>query len=194
MITHNDIVSCLFPTSIFRRVFFSPPNFLWGIKLVRAGYSRRRGSCKFTCWFSGRFSEAFGGLSCVRLLSGEKTPLCKNICRGNGCQTPFCGLRLLSCAEIVIGFHHFCRWKKKYNLKKKTQMWNMERLSGPQLPCVFIILISPPRPPWNRLFLTVLPASACTLRRVMKRRCLTWKGTTMHRKLKVLFYFEIPSN
>lgn len=54
----------------------------------------RHGSYKFTCWFSGRFSEAFGGLSCVRLLSGEKTPLCKNICCGNGCQTPFCGLRL----------------------------------------------------------------------------------------------------
>lgn len=30
----------------------------------------------------------------MRLLSGEKTPLCKNICCGNGCQTPFCGLRL----------------------------------------------------------------------------------------------------
>lgn len=28
----------------------------------------------------------------MRLLSGEKTPLCKNICCGNGCQTPFCGL------------------------------------------------------------------------------------------------------
>lgn len=55
---------------------------------------QRHGSCKFTCWFSGRFSEAFGGLSCVRLLSGEKTPLCKNICCGNGCQSPFCGLRL----------------------------------------------------------------------------------------------------
>lgn len=48
-----------------------------------------------------------------------------------------------------------------------------------------------PRPtPWNRLFLTVLPASACTLRRVMKRRCLTCKGTTMRRKVKssVLFW------
>lgn len=28
----------------------------------------------------------------MRLLSGEKTPLCKNICCGNGCQPPFCGL------------------------------------------------------------------------------------------------------
>lgn len=45
----------------------------------------------------------------MRLLSGEKTPLCKNICCGNGCQTPFCGLCL--CAEIVICFDHLCGWK-----------------------------------------------------------------------------------
>lgn len=30
----------------------------------------------------------------MRLLSGEKTTLCKNICCRNGCQTPFCGRRL----------------------------------------------------------------------------------------------------
>lgn len=163
MITHNDIVLCLFPMSIFRRVsfvsfFFFIPNFLWGIKLAQADYSRRRGSCKFTCWFSGRFSEAFGGLSCVRLLSGEKTPLCKNICRGNGCQTAFCGLRLPSCAEIVIGFHHFCSWKKTNKQKtvfflKKTQMWNMETLGGAQSPCVSIIVTPPtPRTDYSSLF------------------------------------------
>lgn len=66
----------------------------------RGPASRRHGSYKFTCWFSGRFSEAFGGLSCVRLLSGEKTPLCKNICCGNGCQTPFCGLRFFFAQRV----------------------------------------------------------------------------------------------
>lgn len=82
---------CIFVLySISLSFFFLLKKYNW-----RGPASLRHGSYKFTCWFSGRFSEAFGGLSCVRLLSGEKTPLCKNICCGNGCQTPFCGLGLL---------------------------------------------------------------------------------------------------
>lgn len=40
----------------------------------------------------------------MRLLSGEKTPLCKNICCGNGCQSPFCGLRLFFAQRLSFVF------------------------------------------------------------------------------------------
>lgn len=105
---------CKSPASIYMYIWatfvFFPALFFSKRNKICIGLANlRHGSCKFTCWFSGRFFEAFGGLSCVRLLSGEKTPLCKNICCGNGCQTPFCGLclffaqRLSFVAIIYVG-------------------------------------------------------------------------------------------
>lgn len=71
----------------------------------------------------------------MRLLSGEKTPLCKNICRGNGCQTPFCGLRLFFAQRLSFVLIIFVG--ERIMIKKKK--WSMEQLSRPRLGCVYFI-------------------------------------------------------
>lgn len=121
--------------------------------------SQRHGSYKFTCWFSGRFSEAFGGLSCVRLLSGEKTPLCKNICCGNGCQTPFCGLRLFFAQRLSFVLIIY--------VGERIMIKNLEnvpmQLSSLQLGCAYYCFFFMERN--NSLWVSCIVV--CTLRHVM---------------------------
>lgn len=71
----------------------------------------------------------------MRLLSGEKTPLCKNICCGNGCQTPFCGLRLFFAQRLSFVLIIY--------VGERIMIKNLEyvatQLSSPQLGCVYFL-------------------------------------------------------
>ena len=71
----------------------------------------------------------------MRLLSGEKTPLCKNICCGNGCQTPFCGFRLFFAQRLSFVLIIY--------VGERIMIKNLEyvamQLSSPQLGCVYFL-------------------------------------------------------
>lgn len=132
-IIHADMYILIFPISSFFLFFFSLRN-----KIGMGPASLRHGSYKFTCWFSGRFAEAFGGLSCVRLLSGEKTPLCKNICCGNGCQTPFCGLRLFFAQRL--SFVLIIYVGERIMIKRKNLENAPMQLNNLQWGCVYVFI------------------------------------------------------
>lgn len=103
----------------------------------------------------------------MRLLSGEKTPLCKNICCGNGCQTPFCGLRLFFAQRLSFVLIIFVG--ERIMIKKNVEYGAAEPSTvGLCLYYYYYFFFLA----WNTLFLTVLAATVCTVRRIMKLCCL----------------------
>lgn len=89
----------------------------------------------------------------MRLLSGEKTTLCKNICCGNGCQTPFCGLRLFFVQRLSFVLIIY--------VGERIMLKNMEYGAMQSTVGLFFLFY------YFSVERYFLVASVCTLRRVM---------------------------
>lgn len=95
----------------------------------------------------------------MRLLSGEKTPLCRNICCGNGCQTAFCGRCLFFAQKLSFVFIIY--------VGERIMIKNLEdlpmQLSGLQLGCIYLLIFLIER----KISLRFSGIVVCTLRHVM---------------------------